>query len=241
MPLNCPICGKTFIWAQEIKARRDKKEAGKEKRKRVHGEVRRKQRERKERERQHWDERKRQLEERKEEEKRQFEQERIKASRIKYNCDVCGKGFADIDFPSSAKREGGKIYCREHIPKTRPCPDCGKEISKKASMCPHCGREFPEKMYLLSTEDKDISTKHSQVAKRRSRDFMRPNHEIPGAWWLLGIFIPFVGFILGIVAVSEQRRNAVLFLVLMFLFGGVGWILALLILAGGCTSCAALM
>ncbi len=28
-------------------------------------------------------------------------------------------------------------------PKLRPCPDCGKMVSKAAEFCPNCGRPFP--------------------------------------------------------------------------------------------------
>jgi predicted amidophosphoribosyltransferase len=30
------------------------------------------------------------------------------------------------------------------LPKLKPCPDCGKEVSVNAVSCPHCGRKLKQ-------------------------------------------------------------------------------------------------
>jgi hypothetical protein len=35
------------------------------------------------------------------------------------------------------------------IPKVLPCPDCGRQVSTKASMCPSCGRKLKEEQTAI--------------------------------------------------------------------------------------------
>ncbi|RKY13434.1 MAG: hypothetical protein DRP82_05395, partial [Planctomycetota bacterium] len=37
-------------------------------------------------------------------------------------------------------------YCKEHLPKLRKCPACGRDVSRNVPSCPHCGEPLPIKV-----------------------------------------------------------------------------------------------
>lgn len=62
---------------------------------------------------------------------------------IEFNCQDCGETIS-----VSAENAGLKVACANcnklaQVPNAgrnlHRCPDCGKQISKRAEMCPHCG------------------------------------------------------------------------------------------------------
>lgn len=91
------------------------------------------------------------------------------------------------------------------VSRTTNCPDCGGIVSKQAATCPHCGRMFRG----------GSTTKGEWHPRKRSADTFQERKSVPSSWWVLGIFIPIVGFILGIVALVEQRQRAVVFFLVM--------------------------
>jgi len=160
---------------------------------------------------------------------------------IRWQCARCGKGLCQVDIREGrAVQEQDKFYCAEHLPKLRKCPACGREISRTISSCPHCGEHLavlPEllrhpKPVRVKTERFYPAAQYGRYDKQRY--FVRTDNVIPTSWWWLGLLIPLVGFILGIVAVAERRQSGVLFLVVMWLFGGIVTVVLFAVILGGC-------
>jgi len=51
-----------------------------------------------------------------------------------WECDYCEK-----EFPTREEAEEHEENCPKRKKKLQKCPDCGKEVSRRAAACPHCG------------------------------------------------------------------------------------------------------
>jgi len=125
METLCPRCKQTFIWGNILKAEETKRRYEEERRRRLEEQRRRQEEERRRR--------------RLEAQKRQ-EQKFRELLEKKYRCGGCGKPLCEQDIINGdAIKEDDKVYCREHLPKLRKCPACGRDVSRRAPSCPHCG------------------------------------------------------------------------------------------------------
>jgi len=80
------------------------------------------------------------------------------------------------------------------------CPYCSELIRRGARKCKHCGEFLAEQL---------------RMQRQRLLKMGQEEKKVPLAWWFLALIpIWIIGLVLGILAVTQKRRNGVLFLVL---------------------------
>ena len=91
------------------------------------------------------------------------------------------------------------------------CPECGKQISESASACPNCGAPVTQETIQRGKE-----LMQEQIRKENSFTHV----DLGGLAMIFSVFIPIVGFILGIVAIVKGMvRRGVYALILSGIFG----------------------
>lgn len=97
------------------------------------------------------------------------------------------------------------------------CTECGKQISDTVSNCPNCG--------MVMTEEKKF-----EGYKLIQKDKNKPGIGLYSV--LFGIFIPIVGFILGIVGLVKKEKYSVYGIFISILMPILYYFLYIYILAG---------
>jgi hypothetical protein len=64
------------------------------------------------------------------------------------------------------------------------CPNCGKEVSPEAFACPNCGHPL-----------------------RQPQPVPEPREPVSAAWWLLPLFLAFIGGIIGYFALKDRNHS----------------------------------
>ena len=110
------------------------------------------------------------------------------------------------------------------------CEYCGAEMEDDFVVCCNCGKtnknENQEKPTLSTIQE----TKSEYSEHKRTDSNIKDDGSL--GWFLLGLFIPFVGIILGVIWNKEKPRNA------KMLFWGFGLaILASILLKASPFSC----
>ena len=93
------------------------------------------------------------------------------------------------------------------------CPNCGKEVSPEAFMCPNCGHPL-----------------------RQPPPAPEPKENVSAAWWLLPIFLAWIGGIVGYFALKDRNRSTathiLIFGIIWTFLGGVVLFVILAIIIG---------
>jgi len=64
------------------------------------------------------------------------------------------------------------------------CPNCGKEVSPEAFTCPNCGHPLRQPLPPLE-----------------------PKKPVSAAWWLLPIFLAWIGGLIGYFVLKDRNRS----------------------------------
>lgn len=122
-----------------------------------------------------------------------------------FKCPNCKTKFVvgqqqDVTEYTSLKKPEEIVLLEEDADEYRRCPYCGELIRGGAVKCKHCREYLSEELRRRSFHPPSVTQKQKKI---------------PLSWWLLALIpIWLIGLIFGILAVTQKRRHAVLFLVL---------------------------
>ncbi len=97
------------------------------------------------------------------------------------------------------------------------CPDCGREVSKRAASCPHCGAPINRSLTAFTPNVSPVTlTKDEGVSASTI-----------GWAIILAILFPFVGFFMGVYLLAKKEpKSGVTAIALSIVFLGFwGWLL----------------
>ncbi|HYC11739.1 MAG TPA: zinc-ribbon domain-containing protein [Nitrososphaerales archaeon] len=76
------------------------------------------------------------------------------------------------------------------------CPNCGKEVSPEAYACPNCGHPL-----------------------KQPQPLSEPREHVSAAWWLLPIFLAWIGGLVGYLVLKDRNRSTAI----RILIFGIVW------------------
>ena len=95
------------------------------------------------------------------------------------------------------------------MPNLMFCPDCGKEISRRAQTCIHCGCPISEILREIPSQTKTPSKTHNPINQPMFKHIeAKPDFtgRLKLVGWISAFLVPIVGLIIGLIMLTKKQN-----------------------------------